>query len=159
MPQVRPEVRFFQTTVLTKAAAAALGVGVQSIMTNYNFIESANVVIKSVAAELRTANKEYTSISRLLKDIQRKDMLKAGYGDVFAAVGIEAGTLTPAQFFASLPEGLHRTDKKGQTFVGVWGYKTEEDGTKTPVLRKVTAWTPNKLFKVLAQAKELKATK
>lgn len=124
-------------------------------MKNYNFIESANVVIKSVAGDLRGANKEYTSISRVLKDIQRKDMLKAGYGKVFEAVGLEAGKITPAEFFAAVPEGMHGTDKKGNDFVGIWGYKKEEDGSKTPVLRKVTAWTPNKLFKVLAQSQEL----
>lgn len=124
-------------------------------MTNFNFIESANVVLKSVASDLREGNKEYTSISRILKDIQRKDMLKAGYGKVFEAVGLEAGSITPAIFFAAIPDGMHGKDKKGNDFVGLWGYKKEADGTKAPVLRKVTSWTPNKMFKVLAQAQEL----
>lgn len=127
-------------------------------MTSFNFIECANVVLKSVASDLRGANKEYTSISRVLKDIQRKDMLKAGYGKVFEAVGLEAGNITPADFFAAVPEGMHGTDKKGTDFVGIWGWKTLEkdaEGKVTKreaVLRKVTAWTPNKLFKVLAQS-------
>ena len=130
-------------------------------MTNFNFIESANVVLKSVAANLRDGNREYTSISRVLKDIQRKDMLKAGYGAVFAAVGLEAGGITPAEFFAAIPEGMHGKDKKGNDFVGVWGWKVVErdkEGkaiAKEAVLRKVTAWTPNKLFKVLAQSQQL----
>lgn len=130
-------------------------------MTNFNFIEIANVVLKNVGADLRGGNKEYTSISRVLKDIQRKDMLKAGYGKVFEAVGLEAGGITPADFFAAVPEGMHGTDKKGNDFVGIWGWKTLEkdaEGNVTKreaVLRKVTAWTPNKLFKVLAQAQEL----
>ena len=130
-------------------------------MTNYNFIESANVVLKNVASELRGGNKEYTSISRVLKDIQRKDMLKAGYGKVFEAVGLEAGGITPAEFFAAVPAGMHGTDKKGNDFVGIWGWKVVErdkEGKavkKEAVLRKVTAWTPNKLFKVLAQSQEL----
>ena len=130
-------------------------------MTNFNFIESANVVLKSVASDLRGGNKEYTSISRVLKDIQRKDMLKAGYGKVFEAVGLVAGGITPADFFAAVPEGMHGTDKKGNDFVGIWGWKVVErnnDGKPTKkeaVLRKVTAWTPNKVFKVLAQSQEL----
>ena len=130
-------------------------------MKTFDFIENANVVIKSVASELRGGNREYTSISRVLKDIQRKDMLKAGYGKVFEAVGLEAGGITPAEFFAAVPEGMHGTDKKGNDFVGIWGWKiTERDAEgkatkKEAVLRKVTAWTPNKLFKVLAQAQEL----
>ncbi len=130
--------------------------GVQSIMTNFNFIESANVVLKNVASDLRGGNKEYTSISRVLKDIQRKDMLKAGYGKVFEAVGLEAGSITPAEFFAAVHKDMHGTDKKGNDFVGIWGTKmNKETGLTEPVLRKVTAWTPNKLFKVLAQSQEL----
>lgn len=139
-------------------------------MTNFNFIESANVVLKSVAANLRSGNKEYTSISRVLKDIQRADMLKSGYAAVFAAVGLHVGekdengktiTIAPKDFFAAIPECMHGFDKKGNDYVGIWGWKVVErdkDGKATKqeaVLRKVTAWTPNKLFKVLAQAQEL----
>lgn len=130
-------------------------------MKTFDFIENANVVLKNVASELRGGNREYTSISRVLKDIQRKDMLKAGYGKVFEAVGLEAGGITPAEFFAAVPEGMHGTDKKGNDFVGIWGWKVVErdkEGKavkKEAVLRKVTAWTPNKLFKVLAQSQEL----
>lgn len=136
----------------------------QKIMTktnNYEFINVANNVLKSVATELRSGNKEYTSISRILKDLQRKDMLKAGYGKVFEAVGLEAGSITPADFFAAIPEQMHGQDKKGNDFVGIWGWRiTERDAEgkvtkKEAVLRKITSWTPNKLFKVLAQAQEL----
>ena len=130
-------------------------------MTNFDFIAASEKVLKGVSESLRGGNKEYTSISRVLKDIQRKDMLKAGYGKVFEAVGLEAGDITPADFFAAVPEGMHGTDKKGNDFVGIWGWKVVErdkEGKATKkeaVLRKVTAWTPNKLFKVLAQAQEL----
>lgn len=130
-------------------------------MTNFNFIESANTVLKNVGADLRGGNKEYTSISRVLKDIQRKDMLKAGYGKVFEAVGLVAGGVTPADFFAAVPAGMHGTDKKGNDFVGIWGWKVtkkDDEGKvveREAVLRKVTSWTPNKLFKVLAQSQEL----
>ena len=130
-------------------------------MTNFNFIEVANAVLKNVGADLRGGNKEYTSISRVLKDIQRKDMLKAGYAAVFAAVGMEAGNVTPKEFFAAVPQSMHGTDKKGNDFVGIWGWKVlarDAEGKPTKkeaVLRKVTSWSPNKLFKVLAQAQEL----
>lgn len=130
-------------------------------MTNFNFIEVANTVIKNVGADLRGGNKEYTSISRVLKDIQRKEMLKAGYGKVFEAVGMEAGAVTPKEFFAAVPASMHGTDKKGNDFVGIWGWKVlarDAEGKPTKreaVLRKVTSWSPNKLFKVLAQAQEL----
>ena len=129
--------------------------------TNFDFIGRSENVLKGVMDSLRGGNKEYTSISRVLKDIQRKDMLKAGYGKVFEAVGIEAGKLTPKDFFDALPEGMWGVDKKGNKFVGLWGWKVvarDKEGKPTKkeaVLRKVTAWSPNKLFKVLAQSQEL----
>lgn len=124
-------------------------------MKTVKVIESANVVIKSVAAQLRNANKEYTSISSVLKDIQRTEYMKAGYRDVFAAVGVDVNTkLTPSDFFARLHETQWGVDKKGKKYVGVWGMKKQEDDTQTPVLRKVTSWTPRKVFMVLAQSIE-----
>lgn len=124
--------------------------------TNVNVIENANVVIKSVAANLRSGDKLYRSISSVLKDIQRSEYLKAGYAEVFAAVGIDvkAGKLTPADFFGKVHSSLKATDKKGVEYVGVLGYKKEENGSRTPVLRKVTSWTPRKVFMVLAQSIE-----
>lgn len=124
--------------------------------TNINVIENANVVIKSVAGNLRSGDKLYRSISSVLKDIQRSEYLKAGYAEVFAAVGIDvkAGKLTPADFFGKVHSSLKSTDKKGVEYVGVWGYKKEEDGSRTAVLRKVTSWTPRKVFMVLAQSIE-----
>ena len=125
-------------------------------MKTTNIIESANGVIKSVASQLRNADKEYHSISSVLKDIQRSALLKAGYSEVFAAVGIDvnAGKITPAEFFARVHDTLKAKDKKGAEYVGIWGMKKQDDGTQTPVLRKVTAWTPRKLFLVLAQSIE-----
>lgn len=130
-------------------------------MKNFDFIAASENVLKSVSSDLRGGNNEYTSISRVLKDIQRKDMLKCGYGKVFEALGIVAGKVTPAEFFAVIPEGMHGKDKKGNDFVGLWGWKVLErdaEGKVTKreaVLRKVTSWSPNKLFKVWAQANEL----
>lgn len=146
-------------------------------------ISSANESIKKVSNSLRDGNKEYTSISRVLKDIQRADMLKAGYGQVFEALGfsdVKKVKVTPAAFFASLEDeqwGI-TTNKAGQPigekWVGIWGMtqKKDAEGNKVteiidgvevpvmiPVLRKVTAWTPTKLFKVYAQAMAIKAEK
>ena len=125
-------------------------------MKTTSVIENAVNVLKSVAGAMRDGNREYTSISSVLKDIQRKQYLKAGYAEVFAAVGIDvdAEVLTPATFFAKVHASLHGTDKKGNDYVGIWGNKKNEDGTTTPVLRKVTAWSPRKVFMVLAQSIE-----
>lgn len=125
-------------------------------MKTQNIIEKANGVIKNVSGSLRAADKEYRSISGVLKDIQRSELLKAGYREVFAAVGIDVNEkkLSPNAFFSRLHASQWDTDKKGEKFVGVWGYKKQEDGTKVPVLRKVTAWTPRKVFMVLAQSIE-----
>lgn len=130
-------------------------------MKNFDFIAASENVLKGVSSDLRCGNKEYTSISRVLKDIQRKDMLRAGYGKVFEALGLVAGGIIPADFFAAIPEGMHGKDKKGNDFVGLWGWKVlERDANgkvtkREAVLRKVTSWSPNKLFKVWAQANEL----
>ena len=140
-------------------------------------INAASANLKTVGTDLRSGNKEYTSISRVLKDIQRKDMLASGYAQVFAAVGLDAGKITPAAFFAlCTPEQYGQTFNKkgepaGEPWVGIWGTAVKKnvegqpvlgpDGSKVtePVLRKVSSWTPNKLFKVLAQAQAFKANK
>lgn len=151
----------FSLFSINKSRRTRSCVGVQKSMKNFNFIESANNVIKSVSKDLREGNKEYTSISRVLKDIQRKDMLKSGYAAVFEALGLDGGKVTPKDFFEAVPDTMHGTDKKGADFVGLWGWKVTErdkDGKaveKEPVLRKITSWTPNKVFKVLAQSQQL----
>lgn len=126
-------------------------------MKTLNVIENANNVIKSVASNLRSGNKEYTSISSVLKDILRNQYLKAGYREVFAALGVDVDKekLEPKTFFARVHSSLHGTDKKGNDFVGVWGTKTDKKtGLTEPVLRKITSWTPRKVFMVLAQSIE-----
>lgn len=118
-------------------------------------IESGKAIISTVSKQMRDGDKEYRSISGVLKDIQRSNLLKAGYRDVFAAVGldVDAEKLTPAKFFGLVHPSLHGTDKKGNDFVGVWGTRTDkETGMTEPVLRKVTSWTPRKVFMVLAQS-------
>lgn len=150
-------------------------------MKTYNFINSANESIKTVGANLRSGNKEYTSLSRVLKDTQRAELLKAGYREVYEALGLNVDgktKVTPAEFLAALaPEQWGQTynkagEKVGEKWVGIWGWAQKKDsegnkvfetvnGAEVPVmepkLRKVTAWTPNKLFKVYAQALALRA--
>lgn len=145
-------------------------------------INAASELLKKVNTDLRSANKEYTSISRVLKDIQRADMLKAGYMAVFTGLGFDPKIekVDPATFFASLePEQWGQTynkagDKVGEPWVGVWGVAKVKDAEgnyvkevvngveviKTePKLRKVTAWSPTKFFKVYSQALAIKADK
>lgn len=145
-------------------------------MTNFDFIASASESIKNVSASLRSANKEYTSLSSVLKDIQRSAYLRAGYADVFRALGYEGGKVTPKDFFAATePEQWGTTEyknKENEKWLGIWGWAQVKDETGKPVmmpdgktpktepkLRKVTSWTPTKLFKVLAQANALSAKK
>lgn len=150
-------------------------------MKTEKIIATANESIKVVANDLRDGNKEYTSISRVLKDIQRKEMLRCGYGKVFAALGLDADNnkVTPQDFFNALePEQWGKTvtksGKVSEPWVGIWGMATvkDENGKKVmvtvngvevpktePKLRKVTAWSPNKIFKVYAQALAIRAQK
>ena len=142
-------------------------------------INNANESMKAVRTDLRSANKEYTSISRVLKDIQRKELLDCGYKKVFDALHLEPAKgkdkVEPKQFFDALtPEMWGQTYSKagepvGEKWVGLWGISAKKDkaGNKVldaagnvvtePVLRKVTAWTPTKLFKVWAQSEAFRA--
>lgn len=148
------------------------------IMTTFSIIATATESLKAVRNDLRDGNKEYTSISRVLKDIQRKEMMKCGYGQVFASLHLSPAEgkerVEPADFFAALaPEMWGRTTNKAgvvsDPWVGVWGTAAKKDaeGNKildaqgNPVteakLRKITAWSPTKLFKVWAQSEAFKA--
>lgn len=147
-------------------------------MKNFDFIQCANVSMKNCSESLNNANKAYTSISQVLKDIQRKTMMEAGYASVFTSLGLAAdGTFTPAQFFAVMSKEQFNKVKvgKGKTRheeerLGIWGWTQakDKDGNKlfeadgvTPkmeaVLRTVSAWTPTRLFKCIAQANAIKA--
>ncbi len=148
-------------------------------MKSFNFITVANESIKNVSKELRNANREYTSLSSVLKDIQRVKFMEAGYATVFEGLGLRSdGKFTPREFtevmceeqFAEVTVGKGK-DKHTEKRLGVWGYRQkvdpetkekvyEQDGV-TPVmeavLRVVTSWTPTKLFKAIAQANAIKA--
>lgn len=143
-----------------------------------SIINAANVTLKSVAQNLRDGNREFNSLSSVLKEMQKKCFMKY-YAPCFEAVGMEAsGQLTPAMIFAVLsPEqqGVTRNKKGeqvGDAWYGIWGVQQKKDAQgrkmfeadgKTPivenVLRKVSSWSPNKLFKILAQAQAIKAAK
>lgn len=146
-------------------------------MTNFNFINVANESIKSVNKQLRNGNKEFNSLSSVLKDIQRKQYMKAGYAEVFKSLGLPTdGRFTPADFFKKMNAEQFKTvtvgrgkNKKEEKRLGIWGWaqKKDEDGNKVfesdgktpvmvPVLRVVSSWSANKLFACISQANALK---
>lgn len=133
---------------------------------NVNVIESAKVVLAGVRADVRTANKEFNSLSSVLRVMTRADMLKAGYKAAFLAVGVtDPKALTPkALTEMCAPEQFvavtnKRTGKEEQV-MAVQGWKTSDDGkTKVPVWRKITSWTPTKVLTLMAQSVALKAAK
>lgn len=140
-----------------------------------NVINAAKATLKNVQKELTSGNKEFHSISSVLKFMQQKQYMKY-YESVFVACGV-TDKITPAQFFAvaTASQWGQSYNKKGEPvgekWVGIWGVEQvkdaegnklfEEDGKTpkvAPKLRKVTAWTPNKVFKVLSQAQAFKTT-
>lgn len=149
-------------------------------MKNFDFIQVGNESMKSVANNLRNGNKMYASLSQVLKDIQRSALMRVGYKAVFEGLGLPSdGNFSPQQFRIACVDEQYKVvsvgkgkEKHEEKRIGIWGWKQSEDveGNKLfeadgttpkmePVLRVVTAWTPNKLFKVLAQANALKAAK
>lgn len=132
-------------------------------MEKKNIIESANQVLNSISKSMKAAGKEYKSISCVLKDIQRRNLMAAGYSECFAAVGLATdGKVTPAQIFAlTEAAGLFvpvtkgkGADKKTENVAAIWVERTnKETGETTVKLQKVTSWTDKKLFTLIAQAK------
>ena len=129
---------------------------------NKCFIDAANDMLANVSKDLRKANKEHFSISHVLKDMQRNDELKNGYGNVFKALNWDINKKLDAKtFFSLLDDSQYYMDKKGNKCYGIWGYKYEKDNngnviSTTKVLRKVTSWSPNKVFKMMAQSIAIK---
>ena len=115
------------------------------------FIDTANDLLASVRTDLRNANKENCSLSRVLKDMQRNCLLDAGYKAVFEKLGITDKIDVPT-FKSKLHSSMFGTDKKGNEFIGIWGYSKDSNGKMIPTLRKVTAWSANKIFKAIAQS-------
>ena len=130
-------------------------------MKNFDFIQTAANNVKNVNG-LRAANKVYTSLNQVLKDIQRSDLMKAGYSEAFAAFGITE-KVGMKEFFAVMQPSQYVEVKKGKETekrLGLWGWKLEKDDngeiiSKTAVCRPVTGWTPSKVFKALSQARAL----
>lgn len=108
---------------------------------------------------LKAGNKETKSVSSCLKLCTSSQCLKAGYSEVFAAVGVdEPQKLTPKVLFTMVPVQFKRTNKKGVTEVYVWALKkdkerVDENGVpvKIEYLKRVVSWTPKVLFTLLAQ--------
>lgn len=116
-----------------------------------NDIKAVKKAVRKVKG-LKAANKEFNSITSVLKFMQTAEMMNAGYKDSFEAFGIFK-TLTVPMFFASVP--VENRNDKGE--VGLWGTKSVKDAQgnvigEEPVLRVVKSWTPTKVFDVLSQA-------
>ena len=132
-------------------------------------INNSKQVMKGTAKARASANKEYASLSNVLKQIKEKKMWSAGFGEAFAGVGItDAKDLTPALFRSLAPEVCAK-DKKGKKQLAIWGMAVVKDAdgmpaldaegaiVYTPVQRIVKAWTPNKVLQILAQSAAFRA--
>lgn len=108
---------------------------------------------------LKAGNRETKSVSSCLKLCTSSQCLKAGYAEVFAAVGVdEPKKLTPKVLFAMVPEQYKRTNKNGVTDIFVWALKKDKEESekagipvKIEYLKRVVSWTPKVLFTLLAQ--------
>lgn len=125
--------------------------------------ENGKKVIESLSVNLRAGDKEYKSLSQVLKDIQRRNLMTAGYKACFEAVGLPTdGSVTPSQIFnAAFDAGLYvevskgkGSDKKTEKVAAVIVERTNKDtGEKENKLQKVSSWTARKLFTMIAQTK------
>jgi len=137
-----------------------------AIMTNNVFfaIESGKNVMKATSKVRSHANKEFYSLSAVIKQIRTKTMWEAGYKEAFAAIGINsASDLTPVMLKKAAPELVGKT-QKGESFIGIWGLTAQKDEKgntimdengntiMAPILRRVSSWSPNKLLQILAQS-------
>ena len=136
---------------------------VKNVQVINNVIEKANEILAPVSKNIREANKEHFSISRVLKDMQREAEMNKGYKVAFEAVGYDTTkALTASIFFGLMPESMYKMDKKGKNKrYGVYGYKIEKDEkgneiSRTPIVKTISSWSPSKVLKMLAQAKAIK---
>lgn len=143
--------------------------------TNLEIIVTANVEMKNVAKVLRDANREFTSLSsvlRFMQDATNAPEMAHNYLQMLAELGIPTEeTVTPRVIMDSLDESQfvevttgRGKDKRTQKMAGIWSnvQKRDEEGNKifdetgAPVLeqvcRPVKSWTPTKLARLLAQA-------
>ena len=134
-----------------------------------NVLNEVKGVMKSTSKARAAANKEYASLSNVLKQIKAKTLWGKGFAEAFAAVGItDKDALTPAMFRELAPEVCAK-DRKGKKQLAVWGMTAlkdsegeivcdeEDNPILVPVQRIVKAWTPNKVLQILAQSAAFRA--
>lgn len=140
-------------------------------------IASKKELQKKYQSNKSAGNKVYSSLSRVLKDMQRDKELKAGYAECFKALNMPFdGTITMADFKEAVQPEQEVTINKGkkneEIVTGIWGttQKKDKDGNKmfeadgtTPIMievcRPVRSWTPNKVLEVLADSAVILARK
>ena len=131
-----------------------------------NVIAAANEVFKSTSAERREWNKEYYSLSKLLRDAQQKSRMERT-APIFAAIGLPInGKVSPSYVLDSLSWEQWIEDKQGNACVCLWNrvQAKDKDGNKlfeqdgvTPVMVDHCSrinegtWTLNKLVKLISQ--------
>lgn len=134
-----------------------------------NVIKNSKYILKCTSRARSSANRHYSSLSNVLKQIKKDPLWNAGFSDAFAVMGIkEPMTLTPALLRTLAPE-MFKADKDGKLMLALWGMSTQKDDDgnptfdekdkviKIPVQRIVKAWTPNKVLQLLAQSAAFRA--
>lgn len=144
-------------------------------MTNNTIFTAAKAKVQNLEG-LKDGNKEFRSVSTVIKVCTSKTCLGAGYLKAFQALGVtEPKGMTPKAFFDLLPACMKRTEKKdGKEFTValIWALRTKTEGkgkerkavlndkgltVKEEYRKAVQSWSPRVLFTLLAQAQEEKA--
>ena len=139
-----------------------------------NVINVANEAMKSSRKERSEFNKEFYSLSKLLRYSQYKEHMKVT-APVFEKIGLATnGKVSPTEILASLTDEQFVTTKKGDRLPVIWSQSqaTDKDGNKifeadgtTPVLVdaytyiREGGWTMNKLCKLIEQRNSFLANK
>lgn len=135
-------------------------------MTNFESIcKNAKAIMKATAADRNAWNKEYYSLSKLLRDAQEKKRMELT-APIFAQLGLPVdGKVKPSYILDSLTWQQFAEDKNGEAVPVIWSHVQKrdkgepvfaEDGV-TPVMVdrasriKEGSWTMNKLALLISQ--------
>lgn len=154
---------------IKKATPRLVWVKIMKTDSFLNVINDSKHILKCTSRVRSSANKHYTSLSHVLKQIKTESLWNAGFSKAFAVMGVTSPMdLTPALFRDLAPE-MFKADKDGKLMLALWGMSTQKDDDgnptfdekgkviKIPVQRIVKAWTPNKVLQLLAQSAVFRA--